>query len=46
MSIFYLGGEKMSNKRIGIILDVDAEVSKAKGNIGSLSKVFEGIGGK
>jgi hypothetical protein len=30
MSIFYLGGEKMSNKeRIGIILDVDAEVSKA-----------------
>lgn len=36
----------MSNKRIGIILDVDAEVSKAKGNIGSLSKVFDGIGGK
>ena len=36
----------MSSKRIGIILDVDAEVSKAKGNIGSLSKVFDGIGGK
>lgn len=36
----------MSNKeRIGIILDVDAEVSKAKGNISSLSKIFDGIGG-
>jgi uncharacterized protein YukE len=36
----------MSNKeRIGIILDVDAEVSKAKGNISSLSKIFDGVGG-
>ena len=32
----------MSNKeRIGIILDVDAEISKAKGNISSLSKIFD-----
>jgi hypothetical protein len=46
MSIFILGGEKMSSKeRISVILDVDAEVSKAKGNIGSLTKVFSGIGG-
>ena len=46
MSIFILGGEEMSSKeRIGIILDVDAEVSKAKGNISSLSKIFDGIGG-
>ena len=36
----------MSNKeRIGIILDVDAEISKAKGNISSLSKIFDNIGG-
>ena len=34
-----------SKERIGIILDVDAEVSKAKGNISSLSKIFDGIGG-
>lgn len=34
-----------SKERIGIILDVDAEVSKAKGNIGSLTKIFEGVGG-
>lgn len=34
-----------SKERIGIILDVDAEVSKAKGNISSLSKIFDGVGG-
>ena len=45
MSIFYLGGEKMSKERIGIILDIDAEVSKAKGNISSLTKIFDGVGG-
>lgn len=34
-----------SKERIGIILDVDAEVSKAKVNISSLSKIFDGVGG-
>ena len=46
MSIFILGGEKMSNKeKIGVTLDVGAEVSKAKSSIESLSKVFDGVGG-
>ena len=35
----------MSKERIGIILDVDAEISKAKGNISSLTKLFDGVGG-
>ena len=35
----------MSSKKIGVILDVDAEVSKAKSNISSLGKIFDGIGG-
>ncbi len=35
----------MSKERISVILDIDAEVSKAKGNIGSLTKIFDGIGG-
>jgi hypothetical protein len=35
----------MSKERISVILDVDAEVSKAKINIGSLTKIFDGIGG-
>ena len=34
-----------SKERIGVILNVDAEVSKAKGNIESLSKIFDGVGG-
>jgi uncharacterized coiled-coil DUF342 family protein len=35
----------MSKERISIIFDVDAEISKAKGSIGSLTKIFDGIGG-
>lgn len=35
----------MADERIKVILDVDAEVSKAKGNISSLSKIFDGVGG-
>jgi hypothetical protein len=36
----------MSNQhKIGVILDVDAQVSKAEGSIENLKKSFEGIGG-
>jgi hypothetical protein len=35
----------MADERIKVILDVDAEVSKARSNISNLTKVFDNIGG-
>ena len=35
----------MADERIKVILDIDAEVSKARSNISNLTKVFDNIGG-
>ena len=35
-----------SIERVSVILDVDAQVSKATSNIGSIGKMFDGFGGK